>query len=139
MSGAASLPGAEFFPENRLLFEEATCPGQLRCLRQNFFSKNGLSGILALMSAEQDVENPNKWTFRNSETPVRRTKRRKYKRWTFRNYVTPVRRTRRRKSNKNYTFNNSGTLVRRTRCRKSQKMNCQELWDSCAQSRTSQI
>ena len=60
LSRAASLPGAELFPENllclkkplvlgsfaawgrcffsenRSFFEEATCPGQLRCLGQNF-------------------------------------------------------------------------------------------------------
>ena len=39
MSGAASLPGAELFPENRLFVEETTCPGQLRCLGQNCFQK----------------------------------------------------------------------------------------------------
>ena len=42
MSRAASLPGAELFPENRRFFEETTCPGQLRCQGQNFFSKIGL-------------------------------------------------------------------------------------------------
>ena len=53
MSRAAPLPGAELlaetdfslkkplvqaelFPENRFVLEEATCPGQLRCLGQNF-------------------------------------------------------------------------------------------------------
>ena len=40
MSWAASLPGAELFLKNRTFFEEeATCPGQLRCLGQNFFSE----------------------------------------------------------------------------------------------------
>ena len=34
----ASLPGAEI----RLSFEHVTCPWQLRCLEQNFFSKIGL-------------------------------------------------------------------------------------------------
>ena len=101
MSRAASLPGAELFPENlffyknplvpgsfaawgrtfarkSIFFEEATCPGQLRCLGQNFFS----------------------------------TKR------ALRNYGPPLRRTRRRKS---------------------QKMSFQEFWDSCAQSKRSEI
>ena len=64
MSRPASLPGAELLPEidfflkkplvpgsfaawsrtfgRKLIcvFEEATCPGQLRCLGQNFFLKN---------------------------------------------------------------------------------------------------
>ena len=35
----ASLPGAELFLKNTFFFEQATCPGQLRCLGQNFFSK----------------------------------------------------------------------------------------------------
>ena len=63
MSQAASLPGAELFPENYVFFykkplvlgsfvawrrtfsrksiflQEATCPGQLRCLGRNFFSE----------------------------------------------------------------------------------------------------
>ena len=66
LSGAAALPGAElfhriptffeqatcpgqrrclgqffFFSEIRLLFEQATCPGQRRCLGQNFFLEFG--------------------------------------------------------------------------------------------------
>ena len=121
MSRAASLPGAELFPGNRLFlkkplvpgsfaawgrtfsrkstfFEEATCPGQLRCLGQNLFSKKGLSRIQTLLCAEQDVGNPKQWTFRNSGTPARRTRR-----------------------------------------RESQKMHFQELWDSCAQNKTSKI
>ena len=39
MSRAASLPGAELFLRSRIIFEEATCPGQLRCLGQNFWQK----------------------------------------------------------------------------------------------------
>ena len=39
MSRAASLPGAELVLRNRTFFEQATCPGQLRCLGQNFFSE----------------------------------------------------------------------------------------------------
>ena len=82
----------------RLLFEQVTCPGQLRCLGQNFFSKSGLSGILGLLRAEQDVGNLKKMTFRSSGTPVRRTKR-----------------------------------------QKSKKVHLQELWDSCAQNKASEI
>ena len=32
--------GQNFFSKNDFFFEEATCPGQLRCLGQNCFSKN---------------------------------------------------------------------------------------------------
>ena len=39
LSRAASLPGAELFLRNRTFVEEATCPGQLRCLGQKFFSE----------------------------------------------------------------------------------------------------
>ena len=39
--------------------------------------KNELSGILGLLCAEQDVGNLKICTFRNSGTPVRRTRRRK--------------------------------------------------------------
>ena len=101
MSRAASLPGAElvlrkrFFGNKQLVpgsfaargrtfsqtsdlfFEQATCPRQPRCLGQIFSQKNGLSGILGLLCAEQDVGNLNKCAFRNSGTPVRRTRRRK--------------------------------------------------------------
>ena len=66
LSGAATLPGAERFPrnltfflnkplvpgsfaawgrtfsQNMTFFEQATCPGQLRCLGQNCFSKYDL-------------------------------------------------------------------------------------------------
>ena len=37
MSRAASLPGPDLFPEISFFLEEATCPGQLRCLGQFFF------------------------------------------------------------------------------------------------------
>ena len=36
LSRAASLPGAELFPEIQFGGEEATCPGQLRCPGQDF-------------------------------------------------------------------------------------------------------
>ena len=46
-------------------------------------SKNAFSGILGLLCAEQDVGNLKKCTFRNSGTPVRRTRRRKYQKMHF--------------------------------------------------------
>ena len=36
LSVAAALPGAELFLSNQPFLEEATCPGQLRCLGQMF-------------------------------------------------------------------------------------------------------
>ena len=58
MSRAASLPGADFFLKCDLFLEEATCPGQLRCLGQiflhkcNFFGKSHLSRAASLPGAE---------------------------------------------------------------------------------------
>ena len=46
-------------------------------------SKHGLSGILGLLCAEQDVGDLKKCTFRNSGTPVRRTRRRKSQKMHF--------------------------------------------------------
>ena len=42
MSGPAALPGAELFIRNLSCWEEATCPGQLRCLGQIFLRNPGL-------------------------------------------------------------------------------------------------
>ena len=39
LSGAAALLGAELVLRNQPFLEEATCPGQPRCLVQNFFSE----------------------------------------------------------------------------------------------------
>ena len=69
--------GQNFFQTNLTFFEQATCPGQLRCLGQIFSQKNRFSGVLEILCAEQAVGNLKKWTFRNSGTPVRRTRRRK--------------------------------------------------------------
>ena len=46
-------------------------------------SNDGLSGILGHLCAEQNVGNLEKWTFRNSGTPVRRPKRRKSRKMDF--------------------------------------------------------
>ena len=81
--------------------------------------KQALSGNLGLLCAEQSVRNLKKCTFRNSGTPVRRTKR--------------------QKPHKKCTVRKSGTPVRRTKRRKSQKMDSQGFWDSCAQNKTSKI
>ena len=74
----SSAAWGRVFSINFIFFEEATCPGQLRCPGQNFFSKkrafknsgipvrrtkrrksnkNGRSGILGLLCAEQDARN----------------------------------------------------------------------------------
>ena len=120
MSGAASLPGAEFFsPDNRVFFlKKPLVPGSFAARGRTFskktefqefwdscaqnktseISKIALSGILGLLGAEQNVRNLKTCTFRNSGTPGRRTKR-----------------------------------------QKSQKMHFQEFWDSCAQNKTSEI
>ena len=83
-------------------------------------SNIALSIFLGLLCAEQHARNLNKCTFRNYETPVRGTKRRKSKaNCTFRNPVTPVRRTKRKKSQQMHFF--------------------YEFWDSRLQNNTSEI
>ena len=64
MPRAASLPGAELFLRNRTFFKQATCPGQLRCLGQNFSSEtehffltNHLSRAASLLEAELVLRN----------------------------------------------------------------------------------
>ena len=101
LSGAASLPGADVFSNKRHFFEQTTCPGQLRCLGQMFFQKIDLFLKKALVPGS-------------------------FAAWggTFL---------------KKRTFRNSGIPVRRTRCRKSKHMDFQEFWDSCAQNKASEI
>ena len=113
------------FVFQNIFFEETTCLGQLRCLGPNvsqkfdFISRNALSEILRLRCAEQHVGNIKNRTSKNSGTPVRRTKRRKYQ--------------------TNARVRNSQTPVRRTERQKSQKLHFREFWDSCAQTKTSEI
>ena len=121
--------------------------------------KNALSGILGLVRAEQDVENLNKCTFRNSGTPVRRARRRKPQQlhsqefWDScaeqdvgnleQNALSKIVGLLCAEQNvgilEHMFFRNSGTPVRRTRRRKSQKMHFQEFCDSCAQNKTADI
>ena len=49
-------------------------------------SKAAVSGILRLLCAEQDDENLRNYTFRNSATPVRRTRRRKSQKMDFQEF-----------------------------------------------------
>ena len=102
-------------------------------------SNDVLSGILGFLCAEQNRENFKKWTFRNSGTPVRRTKRRTSHKMHFQEFWDSLCAVQDVGNLKNWTFRNSGTPVRRTRRRKSQKMDLEELWDSCAQNKTSEI
>ena len=159
MSLAASLPGQNF-SQTTFFVEQTTCPGQLRCLGQNFLlktdfqefwdscaqyktseiSKNGPSGILGLLCADQGVRNLKKCTFRNSGTPVRRTKRRKSRALHCQEGILGLLCAEPDVGNlKKCTSKNSGTPVRRTRRQKSQKNHVQKLWDSCAQHKTSEI
>ena len=54
--------------------------------RTSEISKVALSGILALLCAEQNVGNLNECTFRNSGTPLRRTRRRKSQKMRFQEF-----------------------------------------------------
>ena len=158
MSQAASLPGTKRFPENHF-FEEATCPGQLRCLGQSVFLKSGLSGSLGLLRAEQDVQSLKKCTFGNSGTPVRRTRRPKSQQMHFQEFSDSCAQNKTSEMTKiglsrilgllcaeqdvgnlkKYIFKKSGTPVRTTRRRKYQNIHFLEFWDSCAQNKTSEI
>ena len=116
--------------------------------------------MMGLLCAEQNVENIKHCTFRNSGTPVRRTKRRNYKKlyieklWDScaQNNTAEIstiglseimgllcaEQNIENLNNKDM-FRNVGTPVRRTKRRKSQQMDVQKLWDSCAQNKTSEI
>ena len=80
--------------------------------------KNGLSGIMGILRAEQDVGNLNTWTFRNSGTPVRRTRRRKSQKMHFQELWDA------------FAQNKTSEIS---------KMDFQQFWDSCAQNKTSEI
>ena len=82
-------------------------------------SKNELSGILGLLCAEQNVGNLKHCTFRNSGTPVRRTKR--------------------RKSQRNGRSSILGLLCAEQDVGNRKKMHFQDFWDSCAKNKTSEI
>ena len=125
MSRAASLPGAELFSRKFTVFEETTCPGQLRCLGAELFSRKS---ILFLK----------KPLVRGSFAAWARTFSRKLIFWK-KPLVPGSFVARGRTFLKKRTFRNSGTPVRRTRRRKSKKMDFQELWDSRAQNKTSEI
>ena len=85
------------FSQKSDFFEEAICPGRLGCQGPFFFlqksdcfanitstiSKHALSESLGSRFAEHNVENLKHCTFRNSGTPVRRTKRRKSQKMHF--------------------------------------------------------
>ena len=153
LSRAASLPGAELFPEDRLFFEEATCPGQLRCLGQNFqefwdssvqnktseIPKNGLSGTLGLLCAEQDVRKFKKCTFRISGTPVRRTRRRKSQKMDFQEFCDSCAQNKTSEISRNALSGGLGLLCAEQDVGNLKELHFQELRDSCALYRTSEI
>ena len=111
------------------------------------------------LCAEQEVENLKTCTFRNSGTPVRRTKRQTSQKMHVHNFwdssaqnKTPEISTlvlsyimgllcaeQNVRNLEKCTLINYGTPVRTTRRQKSQKMHLQEIWDSCAQNKTSEI
>ena len=81
--------------------------------------KTALSGILGLLCADQDVGSLKKWTFANSGTPVRRTRRRKSQKVHFQEFCDSC-------------AQNKTSEIQK-------KMDFQELWDSCAQNKQSEI
>ena len=101
---AASLPGAELFPDNRFL-EEATCPGQLRCLGENSFPENDFVVEEATCPGQLRCLGQSCFSFFEEATCPGQLRCLGHnffsKKLTFRMFGTPVRRTRRRKSQKN--------------------------------------
>ena len=138
MSGAAALPGAELFPRNpTVLLEEATCPatslpGAVFFEKFIFLKKQLVRGRCAAWGRTVSQECVLFW-----KKPLV---------WGS---CAAWGRTSSRKSGfvEAYNVNNlnrmhfriSGTPVRRTRRQKYQKPHLQEVWDSCAQNRTSEI
>ena len=94
---------------------------------------------MGFLRAEQNVRNLKKCTFRNSGTPVRRTRRRKSQQNALSGILGFLCAEQTVGNLKNCTFRNSGTPVRRARRQKYQQMHFQEFWDSCAQNKTSDI
>ena len=142
LSQAASLPGAELLPGNHCFLEEATCPGQLRCLGQNFFSKkrtfrkfgtpvrrtrrrksqkNALSRIMGLLCAEQDVGN-----LKKTLSGILRLLCAEQGVGNLKNVLSGILGLLCAEQNvgnlKKWTFRTSGTPARRTKRRKSQNM-----------------
>ena len=92
------------------------------CAEQNCGNlKNALSGFLGLLGAEQDVGNLEKWTFKNSGTPVRRTNRRKSKKMHVQEFWDSCAQNKTSEISKNALQKNTGIPARRTRSGKLQK------------------
>ena len=121
-------------------------------------SKNARSGILGLLGAEQDVGNLKKCTFRNSVTPVRRTRRRKPQRMHFQEFWDSCAQNKTSEISKNALSGILGFLgaeqdvgnIKKSLSRilgplcaeqtsEISKMGFQEVWHSCAQNNTSEI
>ena len=81
-------------------------------------SQNALSGIMGLLCAEQNAGNLKTCSFRNSGTPVRRTKRQTYKQMHFHNFWDSC---------------------AQNKTSETQQMKLHRVWDACAQSKTSEI
>ena len=129
LSWAASLPGAELSLKILRFFEQATCPGQLRCLGQNCFSKNGLLFEQATCPGQLRCPGQNFFSeIRLFEQPTCPRQLRCLGQKCF--------------SEVRLVFSNKPLVPSSFAawCRAfSQKTDCQEIWDSCAQNKTSEI
>ena len=94
---------------------------------------------MGLPCAEQNAGNPQTWTVGNSGTPVRSTKRQKSKQNGVSGILGLLCAEQDVGNLKQCTFSISGTPVRRRKRRKSPKSSFQQLWDSRAQNKTSEI
>ena len=145
MSRAASLPGAELVLKILTFFEQATCPGQLRCLGQNFFSKVRLCWKKPLVPgsfgsfAAWGRTCSQKTHFQEFWDSCAQNKTSEISKSALPRILGLLCAEQHVGNIKQCTFRNSGTPVRRTKRQKSKKMHLQEVWDSCAQNKTSEI
>ena len=143
MSRAASLPGAEPFLKKRCCFEQASCPGQLRCLGRAFSQKWDFVFEQAICPGQlrclgQDLFSK-KTDFQEFWDSCAQNKTSEISKTALSGILGLLCAEQNVGNLKKCSFMNSGTPVRRTRRRKSQEMDCREFWDSCAQNRTSEI
>ena len=102
-------------------------------------SNNARSGIKGLLCAEQDVGNLKKGTSRNSGSPLRRTRRRKFQKMHFQEFWDSCAQSKTSEISKNTLSGILGLLCAEQDVENLKNMYFQELWDSCAQDKTSEI
>ena len=94
---------------------------------------------MALLCAEQDVGNLKHCTFKNSGTPVRRTRPRKSQKLHFPEFWDTCAQNKTSEISKSALSGILGLLCAEQNVGSLKQLHSQELWDSCAQDKTSEI